>query len=169
MSSLFSLLLWMNLSNIIPFFFPVMCHLPFAMFFACFFWGVLSLSSFVNSWEQSVGMSVPLGCPLVLAPLMVMMELISCLVRPITLMVRLVFNLTAGQVILVLMSGLGAELILLHGVKFKGWVFLVSILGVVFGIGVFFLFEFAVSVLQSYIYCMLLCSYSDDHSVWFDF
>nr|QDO71848.1 ATP synthase F0 subunit 6 [Brachidontes mutabilis] len=166
--SLFFLLIWMNLNNIVPFFFPMMCHLPLPMFFACFFWGILVCSSLINSWEQVVASAVPLGCPLGLTPLMVLLETVTSLVRPLTLTMRLVFNLAGGQVILGLIAELGKNLALLYGVKVTGFfgLCLISLTG--FGLIGFFLFEIGVGILQSYIYCMLLCMYSDDHSSWCD-
>nr|YP_009058846.1 ATP synthase F0 subunit 6 [Brachidontes exustus]AIM58701.1 ATP synthase F0 subunit 6 [Brachidontes exustus] len=166
--SLFFLMVWMNMNNIVPFFFPLMCHLPLPMFFACFFWGILVVSSLLNSWEQVVAMAVPLGCPLILSPLMVLLETIASIVRPITLTMRVVFNLAGGQVILGLIAELDKNLGLLYGVKFKGLAMLVIILVVVLGLIGFFAFEVGIGLLQSYIYCMLLCMYSEDHSMWYD-
>nr|YP_010408179.1 ATP synthase F0 subunit 6 [Brachidontes pharaonis]URF22678.1 ATP synthase F0 subunit 6 [Brachidontes pharaonis] len=166
--TLFFLLVWMNLNNIVPFFFPMMCHLPLPMFFASFFWVILVCSSLINSWEQVVAMSVPLGCPLGLTPLMVLLETVASLVRPLTLTMRLVFNLAGGQVILGLIAELGKSLALLYGVKVSGLFGVSLILMVSFGLIGFFLFEIGVGILQSYIYCMLLCMYSDDHSSWYD-
>ena len=167
--SLFFLLVWMNSNNIVPFFFPAMCHLPLPIFFACFLWGALVCSRIINRWEQVVGISVPLGCPLGLTPLIVLLETISSLVRPMTLTMRLVFNLAGGQVILGLIAELDKNLGLLYGVSVTGMLGVRLILMIRLGLIGFFFFEITVGVLQSYIYCILLRIYSDDHSGWSDY
>lgn len=165
---LFISLLWINLTNTIPYFFPFICHVPFCIIFAFFLWSILVLSRILNRWEQVVGSLVPLNSPIVLAPLLVIVEVVSSLIRPIALTVRLVFNLTSGQVILGLIAQYNNNSVLLFGVTVINFVNVLVIVVSLLAFGGFFLFEVGVAVLQRYIFCFLLCRYSDDHSYWRD-
>ena len=165
--SLFILLIFINFSNCTPFFFPVTCHIPFAILFGFSIWISIVVSSICNSWNQVVASLAPSGCPIVLAPFIVLVEMVSSLIRPFTLTMRMVFNLATGQVILSLFSERGLSVFLsdYNGLLgfFRKWVlcFFVFV-----GVSGFYFFELCVSLLQRYIFCLLLCIYSEDHSGW---
>lgn len=73
---------------------------------AVFWFGCLFLGLVKNS-TKVVSHLVPLGTPVYLCSFMVIVEIISILIRPITLSVRLAANLTAGHLLLGIMrSGL---------------------------------------------------------------
>ena len=81
-------------------------------------------------------------------PLMVLIELIRCLIRPITLAIRLVANMIAGHLLLRLVgSGMGR-------VASSGPTFLTQTALMVL--------EVAVAVLQGYVFIVLLTLYSED-------
>nr|YP_010317930.1 ATP synthase F0 subunit 6 [Geukensia demissa]QHO63840.1 ATP synthase F0 subunit 6 [Geukensia demissa]UJM44208.1 ATP synthase F0 subunit 6 [Geukensia demissa] len=167
MCSLFMMLIFMNFSNCTPFFFPVTCHIPFAMLFGFSIWVSIVVSSAYNSWDQIIASLAPSGCPMVLAPFMVLVEMVSSLMRPFTLTMRMVFNLATGQVMLSLFSESGLWVFLsdykgLFGL-FSKWVLCIFVF---IGVSGFYFFELCVSLLQSYIFCLLLCMYTEDHSGW---
>lgn len=98
----------------------------------------------------------PSGLPLWLMPLLVPIEIISFLSRPISLSVRLFANMFAGHIILKLFAG-----------------FVISLLGaggavMVFGIAPFLGavavtgLEFLVAALQAYVFAILTCIYLSD-------
>nr|AXP84555.1 ATP synthase F0 subunit 6 [Perumytilus purpuratus] len=157
-SSLFVMLLWSNLTSCTPYFFPLSCHMPFSVLFSMSIWVSLVLSSLFNSWEQVIGSLVPSGSPMSFSPLLVVIEIVSSGVRPMTLVMRLVFNLVTGQILFGLLSEMLEKNVLMLNI------FNVGLLGV--AMVVYFLFEFVVCFLQSYIFCVLLCMYSEDHSSW---
>ncbi|YP_448734.1 ATP synthase F0 subunit 6 (mitochondrion) [Mytilus trossulus] len=161
MSGLFMMILMLNLSGNFPFFFPVSGQFVFGFSFALSIWTCLVLSSLLCSFEQGLMSLVPTGCPLILVPFMVVVELISGMLRPLTLVLRLTLNLGAGKVILTMCS---SELVvswlnsssLLTGVG--------GIKGLMMGGGVFGAAEVAIACIQCYIFCVLLCLYTEDHS-----
>jgi len=99
---------------------------------------------------------IPSGCPLGLVPLLVLIELISYLARAVSLGVRLFSNMMAGHTLLKILS------------TFLFQMFSSSILVAIFTLIPFALFiaiiglELAVSIIQSYVFCTLTCSYLRD-------
>nr|ACP04318.1 ATP synthase F0 subunit 6 [Mytilus galloprovincialis]AII78634.1 ATP synthase F0 subunit 6 [Mytilus trossulus] len=161
MSGLFMMILMLNLSGNFPFFFPVSGQFVFGFSFALSIWTCLVLSSLLCSFEQGLMSLVPTGCPLILVPFMVVVELISGMLRPLTLVLRLTLNLGAGKVILTMCS---SELVV-------GWLNSSSLItgvggikGLLMGGGVFGAAEVAIACIQCYIFCVLLCLYTEDHS-----
>jgi len=87
---------------------------------------------------------VPQGTPLWLLPLIVLIEIIRQLIRPITLRVRLAANLTAGHLILSLLSSL-------------------SISQRFFSQFPLLLLEILVSIVQPFVFCILLFLYFSEN------
>lgn len=101
-----------------------------------------------------LGLFLPTGTPWFLAPLIVVIEVISYLARPITLAVRLFANVLAGHVIIKLFAEFSAML-----TESLGTVGLVlGLLPVAMNV-LFFAFEVLVFLVQSYIFALLTCVY----------
>ena len=101
----------------------------------------------VVSLLSSVGFSSP---PAWLLPLMIPIELISQLARPISLAVRLFANMTAGHVILGVLFGLAVS-----GGLLIGWLpfaFTIAMNGL----------EVGIAFIQAYIFTVLTCVYLGD-------
>jgi len=93
---------------------------------------------------------VPRGIPAFLLPLMIPIEILSFLARPVSLAVRLFANMTAGHTVLGVIAFFG-----LLAPWYIQWVPLslsVALLGV----------EIFIAAIQSYIFCVLSCVYIDD-------
>lgn len=100
------------------------------------------------------GVLLPSGTPLYIAPLIVIIEAISYLFRPVTLGVRLFANVLAGHMIVKLFANFVEMLATALGAA--GLVFgIVPVLLVV----IFLLFEIMVFLIQSYIFLLLGCIY----------
>jgi F-type H+-transporting ATPase subunit a len=99
---------------------------------------------------------LPKGIPMVLAPLLVVIEVISYLSRVISLSVRLFANMMAGHVML---EVFGAFIIMLGGLGFLGYV----PAALSFGLNTILIgFELLVAVLQAYVFAVLTCIYLHD-------
>ena len=96
---------------------------------------------------------IPEGCPLPLVPLLVLIELASYCSRAISLGVRLFSNLTAGHVLLSILSNF-----FLKGFSKSFIFFALTLLPFALFISILFL-EVAVSLIQSYVFILLTCSY----------
>ena len=92
----------------------------------------------------------PSGVPLLMAPLIVPIEIISLLSKPLSLTIRLVANMTVGHIILKIIAGFIISLgLLFGGVPLIFTVVLVA-------------FEIFIGILQAYIYTILSCIYLGD-------
>jgi F-type H+-transporting ATPase subunit a len=100
-----------------------------------------------NGFSGFLHMFLPSGVPVLIAPLIFVLELISFLIRPITLSVRLFANMVAGHVLLKVIAGF---------IVSKGLVFgTIPLLFAIAMIG----FEFFVAGLQAYIFAILVATY----------
>jgi len=99
---------------------------------------------------------IPSGCPLGLVPLLVLIELVSYTARAASLGVRLFSNILAGHALVKILSTFLFQLmgsgIIVAIVMLVPFALFVGILGL----------EIAVSVIQAYIFCSLVCSYLKD-------
>ncbi|MCA9470632.1 MAG: F0F1 ATP synthase subunit A [Nitrospirales bacterium] len=149
-STLFLFILFCNLLGLIPGSYTVTSQLVVTAVFAV---GVYLLSlaiGFSIHGGKFLGILVPPGTPGWLLPLMIPIELISQLARPISLAVRLFANMTAGHVILGVLFGLT-----IAGGFLIGWLpfsFTIALYGL----------EFGIAFIQAYIFTVLTCVYIGD-------
>nr|YP_009192182.1 ATP synthase F0 subunit 6 [Owenia fusiformis]ALO81690.1 ATP synthase F0 subunit 6 [Owenia fusiformis] len=154
--SLFLMLMVVNLMGMIPYVFGVSAHICFSFIFGLPLWFSLILSTFSWNWYASVSHFLPSGAPIALIPFLVVIELVSTLVRPITLSARLAANLSAGHIVLGLMSVYLCKMIF----SFSSVFFFLLLLEVGY-----FLFEVGVCMIQGYIFSLLITLYADEHSL----
>jgi F-type H+-transporting ATPase subunit a len=99
---------------------------------------------------------IPSGTPLVLVPMLVLIELISYLARAVSLGVRLFANMVAGHTLLKILSTFLAKLftsgLIVAVLTLIPFAIFVALIGL----------ELAVSVIQAYVFCVLTCSYLKD-------
>lgn len=157
-ASIFSIILSVNVSNSIPYFFSVSAHFSFGFTFASVIWLCLIMSSIFTRFIQNIALLVPRGCPEGLAPFIVLLEIITNLLRPITLIIRLAINIATGKVIMLLLGNAALNLAFSFRVLRTCGFVVIRVLG--FAI---FSLEVAVSFIQRYIFCTLLCLYADEH------
>jgi F-type H+-transporting ATPase subunit a len=97
-----------------------------------------------------LGILVPPGIPKILIPLMIPIEIISMVARPISLAVRLFANMTAGHTILYVLFGLAMSASLMVGWLPFGFTIVINGL------------EIAIAFIQAYIFTILTCVYIGD-------
>ncbi len=99
---------------------------------------------------------VPAGCPLALLPLLVLIEFISYLARNISLGLRLAANITAGHMLLNILSGFT------FNIMSSGFIFaILSLIPLAFIIA-FSGLELAIAVIQAQVFIVLSSSYIKD-------
>uniref|UniRef100_A0AAU6PCM4 ATP synthase subunit a n=1 Tax=Funkikonia zheana TaxID=3133676 RepID=A0AAU6PCM4_9HEMI len=147
MFSLFLFVLSINLFGLVPYVFTSSSHLIFSLGLSLPIWFCLMCFGWLNNLNSMFIHLVPLGTPYLLMPFMVLIETISNFIRPFSLAVRLSANMVAGHL---LMSLLGENSL--------------SFLMVVFFFVFFsiFIFELAVSFIQSYVFVTLSVLYSSE-------
>lgn len=153
--ALFLFLIFMNLIGLIPYVFRTTRHLAVSLSLGLPLWLSLIISAvFFNPTSVIAGL-LPMGAPAPLNPFLVVIETVSILVRPVTLSVRLTANISAGHIVLTLIGNY------LTARFFLSSVFSILLLAL---IQVFYtIFEFGISLIQAYIFCLLITLYSDEH------
>ena len=142
---LFYFILVLNFIRLVPFSFPVSALVCVSLFFAFLRWLGNYIFILLLNFKSNVAHFLPVGSPGFLVVILVWIEFISWLARPISLGVRLVANITAGHLLIHLMSS---------GVYFSTWVFVVFF--------IFILLEIVVAVVQAYVYSLLLSLYVNE-------
>nr|YP_010259441.1 ATP synthase F0 subunit a [Stachybotrys chartarum]YP_010259460.1 ATP synthase F0 subunit a [Stachybotrys chlorohalonata]UIX25701.1 ATP synthase F0 subunit a [Stachybotrys chartarum]UIX25719.1 ATP synthase F0 subunit a [Stachybotrys chartarum]UIX25737.1 ATP synthase F0 subunit a [Stachybotrys chartarum]UIX25756.1 ATP synthase F0 subunit a [Stachybotrys chlorohalonata] len=154
--TLFIFILINNLIGMIPYSFASTSH--FALTFALSFTIVLgaTILGFSRHGLKFFSLLVPAGCPLPLLPLLVTIELISYLARNVSLGLRLAANITAGHMLLSILSGFVYN-IMNSGIIF----FIVGLIPLLFIIA-FSGLELAIAFIQAQVFVVLSSSYIKD-------
>ena len=154
--ALFVFILINNLIGMVPYSFASTGH--FALTFALSFTIVLgaTILGFQKHGLKFFNILVPAGCPLALLPLLVTIEFISYLARNVSLGLRLAANITAGHMLLSILSGFVYN-IMNSGIIF----FILGLLPLVFIIA-FSGLELAIAFIQAQVFVVLSSSYIKD-------
>ncbi len=155
--SLFMFVLVANLFGMFPYFFTVTSHIivTFALAMLVIGTGASSTAS-TSTASASSKLFVPAGVPGVLMPLVVAIEVISFLSRPISLSVRLFANMLAGHITLKVFAGFVASLSALGALGIGGAILPLAMTVALTGL------EFLVAFLQAYVFAVLTCMYLND-------
>ncbi len=154
--ALFFFILFGNVLGLLPFSFTYTSHIAVTFGLAIAVFVVATVAAIVLHGFKFFGYFLPEGTPAALAPLMVVIEIISYLSRPLSLSIRLFANMMAGHV---MVDVFAYFVILLGGAGIFGAVAAIFPMGInVLMIG----FELAVAFLQAYIFAALTCVYLHD-------
>jgi F-type H+-transporting ATPase subunit a len=154
--SLFVFILAANLIGLFPYSFTVTSHLAVTFAFAAFIFVMCVLIGIARHGLHWFSLFLPPGTPWFLAPLIVLIEIISFLSRPITLSVRLFANMTAGHILLKVFAGFVISLGLAGGI----WA-AVGVLPFAMNVALYAL-ELLVAVVQAYVFALLTSVYLND-------
>nr|YP_010852746.1 ATP synthase F0 subunit 6 [Alviniconcha marisindica]WGL39486.1 ATP synthase F0 subunit 6 [Alviniconcha marisindica]WJK73054.1 ATP synthase F0 subunit 6 [Alviniconcha marisindica] len=154
-TALFLFLVFMNLSGLVPYVFSPTSHLAISLSLGLPLWLSLIISGIFFNPTSVIASLLPMGAPAPLNPFLVIIETVSILVRPITLSVRLTANMSAGHIVLTLIGNYLTASFFLSSVF--SMILLVSIQIL------YTIFEFGISIIQAYIFCLLITLYSDEH------
>ena len=148
--SLFMFVLFCNMFGMIPYSFTVTSHIIVTFALATFIFLGVTIIGFVKHGLGYLKLFVPSGVPVVLLPIIVVIEIISYLSRPVSLSVRLFANMMAGHTMLKVFGGFVISLGLVGGWLPLG--FSVALTGL----------EILVAFLQAYVFAILTCIYLND-------
>lgn len=149
-ATLFVFILFSNYIGLIPGAYTVTSQIIVTAVFSFLVYGISLVVGFSLHGIKFLGILVPPGTPGWLVPLMIPIEIISQIARPISLAVRLFANMTAGHVMLAVLFGLT-----IGGGVLIGW------LPFVFTVAIYLL-EFGIAFIQAYIFTILTCVYLGD-------
>jgi len=154
--TLFFFILAANLIGMFPYAFTTTSHVAVTAALAVFTIGVVIVAGIAKNGFKWFKIFAPSGLPAVMYIIIVPIEIISFISRPITLAVRLFANMVAGHVMLKLFAIFAAFLAAKGGIIAVG-----SILPVIATIALVAL-EFLVAGLQAFVFAILTCVYLND-------
>nr|YP_010428272.1 ATP synthase F0 subunit 6 [Potamotrygon falkneri]USN93721.1 ATP synthase F0 subunit 6 [Potamotrygon falkneri] len=154
LTALMLFLITMNLLGLLPYTFTPTTQLSLNMAFALPLWLTTVLIGILNQPTVALGHLLPEGTPTPLVPILIIIETISMLIRPLALGVRLTANLTAGHLLMQLIAT--AAFLLLSTLPSIAFItslilFLLTIL------------ELAVAMIQAYVFVLLLSLYLQEN------
>ena len=152
--SLIVFLLSLNSLGLIPYTFTPTTQLALNMGFAVPFWLATVLVGLRNQPNVAIAHILPEATPVALVPVLIIIETASLFIRPLALGVRLTANLTAGHLLIQLISTATFVLIpIMPGVALLTMIllFLLSLL------------EVAVAMIQAYVFVLLLSLYLQEN------
>jgi F-type H+-transporting ATPase subunit a len=151
--TLFMFVLFGNLAGMIPGSFTYTSHIVVTFTMALIIFLVITAIGIARHGTHFFSLFFPHGAPLATAPILIPIEVVSYLSRPVSLSVRLFANMTVGHIILKIFAGfvisLGAFFVLPGVVPFSVLVGITAL-------------EFFIAALQAYIFTILSCIYLND-------
>lgn len=151
--ALFMFILFGNLIGLIPTAFTFTSHLAVTFAMAAFIFVGVTIIGLVTHGLKFFSLFFPHGAPIVSAPVLIPIEIISYFSRPISLSVRLFANMTVGHVLLKVIGG---------GVVALGSFFIVPGLVPFAALVAITMLEVMIAVIQAYVFAILTCVYLND-------
>jgi F-type H+-transporting ATPase subunit a len=148
--TLFMFILFCNLLGLIPYNFTPTSHIAVTFVMAMAVFLGVTVIGFVRNGAGFLRLFVPSGVPIFLLPLIVIIEVISYLTRPISLAIRLFANMMAGHTMLKVFATFVVSLGILAG--WAPLAFIVALTGL----------ELLIAFLQAYVFAILSCIYLND-------
>ncbi|MGN6450162.1 MAG: F0F1 ATP synthase subunit A [Brucella intermedia] len=154
--SLFMFVLVANFLGLFPYFYTVTSQIIVTFALAVLVIGTVIIYGFFKHGFGFLKLFVPSGVPGIIVPLVVAIEIISFLSRPISLSVRLFANMLAGHITLKVFAGFVVSLAALGPIGIGG-----AVLPLIMTVAITAL-EFLVAFLQAYVFTVLTCMYIND-------
>ena len=155
---LFMFILLGNLSGLIPYSVTITSHLiiTFTLSFSVFIG--INLLTIKKYKLEFFSLFMPANTTFFLAILLVPVEFVAYIAKPISLGLRLFINLMAGHSLLKVVAGLSWNILTLESVFSLIFVVPIIVLTILFGL------ELAVAFIQTYVFIMLTCIYLQDNN-----
>ena len=153
---LFMFILSNNLIGMVPYSFTVTSHITLTFFLSFSIFVAMNIIGFQRHGLELFSLFLPANTTFFLALLLVPIELISYIAKPISLGVRLFINLMAGHSLLKVIVGFSWNMLLVENLK--AIVFIVPLLILVLLMGL----ELGVALIQAYVFITLTAIYLND-------
>nr|AET62631.1 ATP synthase F0 subunit 6 [Trissolcus basalis] len=148
--SIFSMIMMINFMGLFSYIFTASSHMSMNLSLSLPMWLSFMIIGWFFNTNHMLTHQVPQGTPKILMPFMVLIELISNIIRPGTLSIRLTANMIAGHLLLTLISNNGNKLMFLFMIM------------LIMSQTMLMLLELSVAMIQSYVFTILLSLYSQE-------
>jgi ATP synthase subunit 6 len=154
----FNFILFSNLIGLIPYTFTATSHVvvTFTLSFSIFIG--ITLMTIQKYKMKAFALFLPANSSFFLALILVPIEFISYMARPVSLGMRLFINLMAGHSLLKVIVGFAWSMLLLENMTSFGLIIPMVIIVILFGL------ELGVALIQTYVFVILTCIYIQDGS-----
>nr|AEQ59293.1 ATP synthase F0 subunit 6 [Loxodonta cyclotis]AQY56378.1 ATP synthase F0 subunit 6 [Loxodonta cyclotis] len=139
-----------NLLSLLPYSFAPTTQLTVNLSMAVPLWTGTVVLGFRYKTKMSLAHLLPQGTPTFLIPMIIIIETISLLIRPVTLAVRLTANITAGHLLIHLTGAATLTLLSIHSMTITVTFVTVILLTIL---------ELAVALIQAYVFALLISLY----------
>jgi len=147
--TIFTFVLFSNLLGMLPYAFTVTSHIAVTGVLALMVFVSVTVLGFVKHGLGFLGFFWPKEAPPALRPVLMVIELISYFVRPISHSIRLGANMLAGHAVLKVFAGFVGAMGVLGVIPIAAMVGLTA-------------FELMVAAIQAYVFAILACVYLND-------
>jgi F-type H+-transporting ATPase subunit a len=154
--TIFVFLLFTNLIGMIPYSFTATSHLVVTFGLSLSLFIGVTIVGFQIHGLHFFSFLLPKGAPLILAPLLVVLELVSYCFRAVSLGVRLFANMMAGHTLVKILSGFAWTMLSVGGILGVASVIPFAVVFALTGL------EIGVACLQAYVFTILICIYLND-------
>ncbi len=153
---IFFFLLFSNLLGMIPFGFTITSHIIITFGLALLFFVGINIIGIKKHGLHMLTLFLPPGAPLALAPLLVIIEIVSYSFRVISLALRLFANMMSGHCLLKILAGFAWTMFSAGGVLTLAHLVPLLVIFAIIGL------ECGIAFLQAYVFTLLLCIYLND-------
>jgi F-type H+-transporting ATPase subunit a len=154
--SVFMFVLFGNLLGMLPYSFTFTSHIIVTFTLAITIFIMVTIIAIARHGLHFFSFFLPAGVPLWLAPLMIVIEVISYCVRPISLSVRLFVNMMAGHTMLKVFANFAIAFATIGGAAYAATVLPIVMISALTAL------EILVCLLQAYVFSVLTCLYLKD-------
>jgi ATP synthase subunit 6 len=154
--ALFNFILISNVIGLVPYSFTVTSHLIFTFSLATLIFIGINFICIRQHGINILSLFLPAGSSLFLALLLVPIEIVSYIFRPISLSVRLFANMMAGHTLLKVIAGFAWTMML------AGGGLLIAHTIPLFILIILMFLELGVAIIQAYVFTILICIYLND-------
>nr|ABC17909.1 ATP synthase F0 subunit 6 [Loxodonta africana] len=144
-----------NLLGLLPYSFAPTTQLTVNLSMAIPLWTGTVVLGFRYKTKISLAHLLPQGTPMFLIPMIIIIETISLLIRPVTLAVRLTANITAGHLLIHLTGTATLTLSSIHSMTITVTFVTVILLTIL---------ELAVALIQAYVFALLISLYLHENA-----
>ena len=154
--SIFSFIFFCNLLGMIPYSFTVTSHIVITLGIATLAFLAINIVGAKTHGLHLLSLFLPPGAPIALAPLLVMIELVSYSFRVVSLALRLFANMMSGHCLLKILAGFAWTMLAAGGILTIMHLLPLIVIFAIVGL------ELSIAFLQAYVFTVLLCIYLND-------
>nr|YP_009935206.1 Atp6 [Metschnikowia hawaiiana]QNS23089.1 Atp6 [Metschnikowia hawaiiana] len=154
--TLFNFILIANVISMIPYSFAISAQMVAIISLSLTLWLGLTIIGFANHGLGFFSLFVPTGTPLALVPVLVLIETLSYSSKAMSLGLRLSANILSGHLLMLILGSLMLNLMSTSILGFvSGFIPMAGVIAIT-------ILEFAIAMIQAYVFCILFSGYLKD-------